>query len=169
MSGSAAETTPTLAGFQAFVTNAVQIPASVLPANSPYFGYAYNVAISIVSKQLLLVDPGIYVLAVYNLAANNLVNYAQDAPGAPPYGKMAGTNGDIEALPYFAYMRKKFGIVGFVPGVISSSSDQGTSQSTEVLEGFKTMTLLDLNATHTPWGQTYLAFASQIGSLWGAS
>jgi len=29
MSGSAAETTPTLAGFQAFVTNAVQIPASV--------------------------------------------------------------------------------------------------------------------------------------------
>jgi hypothetical protein len=160
MSGSAAETTPTLAGFQAFVTNAVQIPASVLPANSPYFGYAYNVAISIVSKQFLLVDPGIYVLAVYNLAANNLVNYAQDALGAPVF---------MDDLPYFAYMRQKFGIAGFVPGVISSSSDQGTSQSTEVLEGFKTMTLLDLNATHTPWGQTYLAFASQIGSLWGAS
>src|SRR5271168_3673837 len=160
MSGSSPETTPTLAGFQAFVTSAVQIPTSVLPANSPYFGYAYNVALSIVSKQFQLVDPGIYVLAVYNLAANNLINYAQDAVGAPVYE---------DGMPFFTYMRQKFGITGFVPGVISSSSDQGTSQSTEVLEGFKTMTLLDLNATHTPWGQTYLMFASQIGSLWGAS
>jgi hypothetical protein len=160
MSGTSPETTPTLAGFQAFVTTAVQIPTSVLPANSPYFGYAYNVALSIVSKQFLLVDPGIYVLAVYNLAAHNLVSFAQDAPGAPVYQ---------DGLPYFAFQRQNFGLSGFVPGVISSSSDQGTSQSTEVLEGFKTMTLLDLNATKTPWGQVYIMFASQIGSLWGAS
>ena len=159
MSGSSSPT-PTLAGFQAFITNNMQIPTSVLPADSVYIGYAYNVAIEIVSLQLQMVSPLSYTLAVYNLAANNLVTYAEDLPDAPVYQ---------DDLPFFAYQRKRFGISAFVGGVISSSGDNGTNQSIDVVDSLKSLTLLDLNALNTPWGRTYLMFAGQIGSLWGAS
>lgn len=158
MSGSSP--TPTLAGFQAFITNNMQIPTSVLPSDSVYITYAYNVAIEIVSLQLQMVSPLSYMLAVYNLAANNLVTYAEDLPDAPVYQN---------DLPFFAYQRQRFGISSFVGGVISSSSDNGTSQSIDVVDSLKSLTLLDLNALNTPWGRTYLMFAGQIGSLWGAT
>ena len=165
MSGSSAGNIPTLAGFQAFITNNMQIPTSVLPADSVYIGYAYDVAIELVSHQLRRVSPLSYMLAVYNLAANNLITYAEDLPDAPAYEIPANTEG----LPFFAYQRKKFGISAFVAGVIGSSGDNGTNQSIDVVESMKTLTLLDLNALNTPWGRTYLMFAGQIGSLWGAS
>jgi hypothetical protein len=159
MSGSAGHI-PTLAGFQAFITNNMQIPTSVLPADSVFITFAYNLSLSFVSKQIQMVDPFIYVVAVYSLAANNLVTYAEDVPDAPIY---------MDELPFFAFQRKKFGVTAFVAGVIGSSGDNGTSQSIEVVESMKTLTLVDLNALNTPWGRTYLGIAGQIGQLWGAS
>jgi hypothetical protein len=152
--------TPTLAGFQAFITTNMQIPTTVLPADSVYIGYAYEVAIAFVSHQLKVVSAISYTLAVYNLAANNLITYAEDLPDAPIFK---------DDLPFFAFQRKRFGISAFIGGVITGSGDNGTSQSLEVVESLKNLTLLDLNALNTPWGRTYLMFAGQIGSLWGAS
>lgn len=133
----------------------------ILPSNSVWYTYAFNVALEIVNLQLGNVGGNIYLLAVYNLAGSNLINYAQDPEGAPNY---AGSD-----APFFAYIRKKWSILGFVPGVIESSSDQGTSESLVVQEAAKNYTLMDLQHLKDPWGRTYLQFAQMTGTIWGVS
>jgi len=127
------------------------VPMSALPDDSPAIGYAYEVAIAIVSQQLNLANPLIYTLAVYNLGGDNLINWAPDVPPST----------------YFADLRTKFGCLSFVAGTISSASDEGTSESIDVVENLKNLTLSDLQSLKTPYGRQYLAFAMRIGTLWG--
>ena len=59
------------------------VPVNALPDDSLAITYAFNVAIAIVNQQLLVANPLIYELAVYNLAGDNLINWAPDVPQVP--------------------------------------------------------------------------------------
>lgn len=143
---------PTPEGFLAFIRDSMKITASDLPDNSPSIDMAYRVAIEIVSLTLECVSPLIYTLAVYNLGGDNLINYAQDQDGRETFTKL----------------RTQFNILGFVSGVIQSSSDNGTGEAMVVQEAAKNFTLSDLQNLKTPWGRRYLEFAQMYGpNLWG--
>lgn len=121
---------------------------------------ALSVALAVVNPALCAAGymPGvagtvpvsIYTLAVYNLAGDNVINYAPDI-AAPPNNT------------YFADLRKSFDTNGFVSGVIQSASDESTSESMVVQEAAKNFTLANLQNLKTPWGRTYLAFAQSYG------
>jgi hypothetical protein len=159
---------PTLAGFLSFIRNVMGISTTVLPDASSVITMAFNVAIAIVNINLQIIPVGpqpgdtIYSLAVYNLAGSNLLNYAQDLPGAA----VVPGSGD-PGLPYFEYTRQKYNINGFVSGVVQSSSDEGTSVSMVVQEAAQTFTLQDLQQLKDPYGRRFLSFAQQAGTLWG--
>jgi len=145
---------PTLAGFIAWVRSAMGIPEAALPDDSDFFVYAFNVALEIVNPALNCASPTIYTLAVYNLAGDNLINWAQDVPGQT----------------YFSDARTTFKCFDFVAGVVLSAGDEGTSDSLVVPEAFKTFTMANLQNLKTPYGRQYLAFAQSYGpTIWGLS
>jgi hypothetical protein len=145
--------TPTLAGFLVFVRTQMGITTTQLPDNSPSIPFAYDVAVSIVNSALAQAAGPIYMLAVYNLGGSNLINFAQDPTGQT----------------FFADVRTKYNIFGFVSGVISSAGDEGTSESMVVQKAAEDFTLADLQYLKDPWGRQYLAFAQRYGTLWGIS
>jgi hypothetical protein len=131
---------------------------------------AYNVAMAIVNRALQAVSftnpmtgqpSSVYALAVYNLAGDNLINYAQDIPNAP------NVQGSVPPAPYFINLRQRWNVYGFVSGVIQSASDEGTSTSFVVQEAAENFTLSNLQNLKTPYGRAYLAFAQSYGTLWG--
>lgn len=142
---------PTLAGFQTFVTDIMQIPEAALPSGSPVIGYAFETACAIVLKQIQGISPFLYEVAVYNLAASILIQYAPDQPGQT----------------YFADYRKAHGIGIFTPGIIQSSSDSGTSQSWMIPDALKNLSLADLQNLKNPYGLAYLQIAQSYGAIWG--
>jgi hypothetical protein len=154
-------TAPTLEGFQDFVTNVMGINPLYLPNNSPSIGWAFSVALMIVNPALAVVatpsmapvQTSIYEQAVYNLAGDNLINYAQDQPGRT----------------YFADLRKAYGLNAFAAGVVTSASDSGTSDSLAVPEALQALTLSQLQNVKTPWGRQYLAYAQTYGTMWGVA
>ena len=150
---------PTVAGFLQFIRGNMGINSTVLPDNAPVIDVAFGIALDIANDQLN-VKPNVYTLAVYNLAVDNLVNYAPDVQPPVIYK---------DDLPYFAYLRQEMNITGFVSGVIQSASDESTSSSLVVPEQLKMLTLANLQNTKTPWGRTYLGFAQAAGTLWGLS
>lgn len=135
------------------------VPSSVLPDNSPYLTYAFDISITTVNT-LLGVAPNAYALAVYNLGGDCLVNSVPDAVPLVIYKN---------ELPYWAFLRDQFKINSFVAGVVQSASDEGTSDSLLVPDAFKGLTMSDLQNLKTPWGRRYLAYAQKFGSLWGLS
>jgi hypothetical protein len=137
------------------------IPVDALPDDSPYITMAYDVALEIVNVQIAAVSAMLYDLGVYNLAGDNLLNYAQDKDGAPP------VEGSAPPAAYFANARNKFNLTGFVPGVIQSAGDEGTNSSYVVQEAAKQFTLSDLQHLKTPYGRQYLGIAQRAGTVWG--
>lgn len=151
---------PTFAGFLAFVSNVMAIPPSALPTASPYPAMAFNTAQNLVNVALQGLtnfdpsQPTLYAVAVYNLAGDILVNIAPDQPGST----------------YFANLWAGYGGNGFTAGVVSSTSDEGTSASFAVSQALQNLTLGDLQLLKTPWGRAYLAIAQSYGpSVWGLS
>jgi hypothetical protein len=153
-----------LADYQAFIAAQMQIPTTALPPNSPTILTTLAVAKSLVNPALCIADscpdlslgyigPGIYEFAVYNLAGDLLVNFAQDQPGQT----------------YFFDLRKSLNINNFVPGLISESHDETTGESLLNQEFMKTLTMSDLQRMKTPWGRQYLMFAQSYGTLLGVS
>jgi hypothetical protein len=160
---------PTLAGFQAFITGVMNIKPTDLPPTSPTIQMAFAVALAIVNPALrcspipsadaagVPLSAGgatstMYDLAVYNLAGSNLLNFAQDQPGRR----------------YFARLRKKLNITGFVSGVVQSSGDEGTNVSLVVQDAAKAFTLANLQQLKDPYGRQYLAIAQSYGpATWG--
>lgn len=146
---------PTLADFIAWVRNIALIPTNALPSNSPWFGYAYNNAIEAVNLQLACVPtaPGqnagwsLYALAVYYYGADYLINWAPDQSGQT----------------WFADARKAFNISAPVAGIVSSTSDQGTSSSYAVPDWARGLQFGDLQLNKTPYGRAYLAIAQNAG------
>jgi hypothetical protein len=153
----------TLAGYQYFLTNYVQIPVYALPLSSPVIQMTLNVALRIVDTDLIVAgsawcppsppDTTLYDLAVYNLATDFLINYATDQPGQT----------------YFADLRQNFGIFNFIPGVISASHDETTGETLLNPDFMKNFTLSDLQRLKTPYGLRYLQLAQDLGTIWGLS
>jgi hypothetical protein len=136
----------------------------VLAPGSVWFTYAFNVAIALVNQQLNQVPGPIYMLAVYNLGADNLISWAQDPSPPVPY-----PSDNPGGVPYLQFLRQQWNISGFNPGVVMQASDQGTAAILVPLEQYKNYTLGQLQNLKTPYGRQYLAFAASVGSLWGLS
>ena len=134
---------PTLAGFQSFIVNVMDIAPLYLPPGSSVIPAAFNVAMAIVNPNIaacgslasLLVNgvdpanqPTPYAYAVYNLAGDRLINFAPDQP----------------AQTYFKDLRKTLNIYGFVGGVISAAGDEATNQSMVVPDAMTHFTMRDL-------------------------
>jgi hypothetical protein len=144
-------TTPNEPDYLAFLRLYVGIDPAFLPDDSPWIDISLDVAQTKVVAELAAFPP-IYVHAVYNYAADRLVNMAMDEPGKT----------------YFADLRKQLGLNSATPGVIQSSSDQGTSQSFKIPDWMNDMTLTNLQMLKTPWGRNYLGYAQQYGpTIWG--
>ena len=144
---------PTLAGFMAWVYDpaGMGVPTAALPSNSMSLVYAYNVSVELVNLQLACVSSTIYTLAVYNLAGDNLINFAPDQSGQT----------------FFKDARQSYGCNTFTPGVVASSGDSGTSASLANPEFMKNLTMANLQNLKTPYGRQYLAFAQAAGTGWG--
>jgi hypothetical protein len=181
---------PTLAGFNSFVTNGMGVPKTALQVGSPYPGWAFDWARATVNPAIgyasctplyygfpgyVGAPPGgfLYTMAVYNLGGDFLINIAQDQVVAP-----APADCDCDDPPplvsttplnYWTNLRGQFKIVPFVSGVISSTADEGTSESLQVIEVAKNFLLSDLQNLKTPYGRTYLGIAMKFGTLWGLS
>jgi hypothetical protein len=148
------DTTPTLAGFQAFITNVMGINATYLPPSSQVVSDAYQYATEIVNTQLSTVSGLVYTQALYNLGGDYIANFAPDQTGQT----------------YFATLRTKLNIAGFVGGVVSSSGDEGTNESLIAPEDMKELTFANLQQLKTPWGRAYMAYVRSYGkNVWGMS
>jgi len=89
---------------------------------------------------------------VYNLAGDQLINYASDVPPST----------------FFADMRASLNINAFVSGVLSSQADATTSSTVAVPQSLNQLTLGDLQNLKTPWGRVYLSLAqgwNYVGSF----
>jgi hypothetical protein len=155
--------------FETWVYTFMGIPQAALPPGSVYFQYAFCVSMSIVNPQLNVVPGPNYMLAVYNLGGDCLINWTPDQPGvyypsppAPPGGTPPNTG-------YFAYLRAQYNTLGFTPGIITASNDQGTGQSMQPLDQYRNFTIQNMQQLKTPWGRAYLGWASAVGTLWGLS
>lgn len=146
-------TTPNVSDYLLFIRNVMGVSTTQLPDDSPYIQYSFDNALEVVNQDLAIMSSRMYTLAVYNLGGDYLINYAPDQPGQT----------------YFADLRKAFKINAFVAGVISSASDEGTSESLTVPEAFQHLTLADLQNLKTPYGRQYLAIAQRYGTIWGLS
>ena len=132
----------------------IGITTAVLPDDSMWIGISYDVSIGTVNTLIAILCPPIYPLAVYNLGADRLLNFAQDQPN----------------MSFFADFRANNGLMKFSPGLISSAGDQGTSDSFEVIAAAKNMTISDLQMMRTPYGRAYLGIAQSYGpTIWGLS
>lgn len=154
---------PTFEGFGEWVRTYMQIPVQALPDGSPWTQWAYDYAIATVNLQIAALPGPAYLIAVYNLAGDWLI---QNCPDVPPPNEYDYPGTDT---PYFQYLRQQYGLNTFQPGLIQSSADEATSQSYMIPDAFKDMTMSDLNNLKTPYGRAYMAIAQKTGSLWGFS
>ena len=162
---------PTLGGFQQFISGAMGVPSTAINLNTDSTpAWCFDDALNTVNEALACV-PNMsavggwttYTKAVYCLAADYLINWEQDSPTAPI------VDAGPPPLQYWASLRKQYGCLNFVPGVVSSTSDQGTSTSLEVPDAFKNFTIANLQNLKTPYGRAYLGIAQSWGTLWGLS
>lgn len=155
---------PNLPDFLTFLRGVVGIEAAYLPDAALSIVYAFQTAMATVSPDLASIPSfpvtpqnpipwTTYALAVYNLGADRVINFAQDQPDRT----------------YFFDMRKDLGVNPFRPGVVASSGGTGNSQSTLNPEFMKNLTMGDLQSMKTPYGREYLNIAQQIGPLWGVT
>lgn len=145
---------PSLAGFQWFLANVVKIPVTALDPSDPVIGFVFAIACETVNRFIRCASPLTYNEAVYNLATDLLINYAQDtAQSQPP--------------DYWAGLRSSFKLGSFASGVVANASDEGTSAGLEVIEGAKLLTFDQLQNLKTPYGRRYLGIAQKFGTAWG--
>lgn len=145
---------PNEADYLLFLRQGVGIRAEDLPADSMWIPATFGMAVGTVTLALDLstVTP-IYSLAVYNFGADRLINFALDQPNRS----------------FFTDLRNRLGITSFAAGLVSSSGDNaGSSQSLEVIEAAKRLTVTQLQMMKTPYGRNYIGFAQQYGpTVWG--
>jgi hypothetical protein len=145
------DSSPTLAGFIAFCRSTVGISVDVMPDDDAGFPTALEYAQLWIPDYLNTISPKLFTLATYNWGASYLIQFQQD-----PSGQV-----------YFSTLRQAFGVNNFVPGVISTASNEATSQSMTIGHGLQNMTLTDLQRVKDPYGRAALAILQDLGSLWG--
>jgi hypothetical protein len=150
------EAPPTLEGYLRWIREIMAVPVIVLPDNSPYIELSYDIAFQVVNRYIWCANPGIFTQAVYNLGGDYLVNIAQDNPNLDPPNDT-----------YWTDLRNSLGLNTFVPGVVNSAADQGTSAGVQLLSSMENLTITDLQNLKTPWGRIYMGIAQSVGSMWG--
>ena len=163
---------PTLAGFQDFINNIMGIDPLNLPPSQPVIAMAFQMAVDTVNPDLRLVGArlyqpsvvlpaySLYSVAVYNLAADFLINWAPDVP----------KQGQDPDKGFFAQLRKRWKLDNWAAGVVATTTDASTSTALEVIDAAKNFTMSDLQNLRTPYGRTYLGIAQKYGpTIWGIS
>lgn len=152
-------------GYFGFIRNYMGIPTGALPDDSFWIPATYNLSLDTVNIFLSTVPqvgdasyPSQYALAVYNYAADRLINFAQDDPTNPFIFP-----GSIPPTPYFQFLRDKFKIDAFVSGVVTYAADVTTSSSYQVPDWVRMMSMADMQTLKTPWGRVYMGIAQQYG------
>lgn len=159
---------PTLAGFQAWVTNVAGVPSAAIDTtNAIYETYAYNTAVAIVNPAFQSMPGPIYLEMVYNLAMDRLVNWCPDVTPPTPYVPGPGQPANPDGLGFFAYLRVQFKVNAFIAGVIQAAGDEGTNETLLVPDQFKNITVSQLQNLKTSWGKVYLGYAQDYGTNWG--
>jgi len=74
----------------------------------------------------------------------------------------ATTTGTFSTL-FFTNLRASLNILSYTAGPVSSSADQGTSQSLVVPEWLKNASLTTLQNLGTTWGRAWIAYCQQWG------
>lgn len=159
--------TPTLAGFGAWIYGAgMGVPMAYLSPTDPLIQQCYDIAVETVRLGFARIAPAVYQLMVYNLGGHYLAQFAQDPFPLPDPPFIV-----VDGVPYgfWSYLRKSTGLNGFVSGVVTASSDEGTSVSLSVPKWSDNLTMGQLQLTNTPWGRTYLGWAQDAGTAWGMS
>lgn len=134
--------------------NVITSSGSVNAALSATIQMSLTIALDIVNDSINCASPYLYTYAVYNLAADRLISYAQDSNGQT----------------FFADARAGFRIFSPGLGVPTAASDQGTSVGLLNPEFMRMFTLRDLQTLKTPFGRAYMEIAMDYGSnLWGLS
>lgn len=144
---------PNITDYTAFLYDVVGIPAANLPGTAPIIATSLQIAQDIVSFAILRASADLYTLAVYNLAADRLLNYAPDVPDQT----------------WFRDTRKRMRLLELSVGVPTSVSDGGTSVGILNPEALKNLTLANLQNLKTPVGRAYLEIAQAYGTVWGIS
>ena len=145
------ETQPTLAGLINFCRTVVGITVDAMPDASPGFQTALDFTNEWIPDQLAAVSPGLYTAATYNWAASLIIEYQPDQTG--------------QVL--FTQLRQSFGVGNFVPGVLTSVSNEATSESLTIGKGLSNLSIVDLQRAKDPYGRTALGILQQLGTLWG--
>ncbi len=113
-----------------------------------------GIAIEQVNEAINDASPLMYTKAVYNLAADRLINFGVDVAGQT----------------ILADFRNKFQLLTLETGTIGSASDQGTSGSYVVPSQMNSFTFDDIQLQKTPFGRQYMAIAQKYGqSIWALS
>jgi len=144
---------PSEADFILFCRNVAGITTTVMPDGDPGFDYAYAFALQWIPQTLNCVSGVMYTAAIYNWGVSLLIEFQQDQVGQT----------------FFADLRKQFGTSNFVPGVISTTADQATSDSLTIGTALSNMNLIDLQRATDPFGRRALAMMSALGPYWGLS
>jgi hypothetical protein len=158
MSGFATPGQANLADYTVFLRS-IGLNAAVLPDDSMWIPITFEVAKATVNPLLALggcgpTVPNFYVLALYNLGADRVINFAPDQPNQT----------------FFSDLRSSLALNSFASGLVTASSDQSTSQTLETIEAAKKMTIGDLQLAKTPYGRLYLSLAQKYGpNIWGLS
>lgn len=128
---------------------------AVAPAQSgsatDWVTWSYENAINGVYDVIASIDAISYTLAVYNWAADWLINNAVDQ----------------YPQTYFSTLQSQYQLNTPVVGVVNSTSDENTSASFSQGEQLRNLSIMSLNQNRTPWGRAYLAIAGATGPLWG--
>jgi len=148
-----ADTTPTLAGFEAYCRNPVGITTTVMPVNDPGFALWFAIALEWIPLQLQCVSPTLYTYCVYDWGVSVLLQFQQDQDGQT----------------YFTDKRKAFGVYNLVAGAISSDADEATSVTMTLGKSMSDLSLADLQRIKDPYGRNAIATLMSLGSLWGLS
>lgn len=159
--------TPTLAGFTAWIFGSgMGVPTLYLATDDPNIELCYDIAIETVRLGFRCFAPAVYELMVYNLGGAYLAQFAQDPSPLPepPFIIVDGVK-----YGFWSYLRKSTGLNGFVSGVVTASSDEGTSVSLAQPRWADNLTMGQLQLTNTPWGRAYLGWAQDAGTAWGMS
>ena len=138
--------TVNITDFLTFVGNQ-GITTAELPTNSDFPQQALTWAQNTVMQQPGTIPNIVYVMAVYNLGFHLLLGICPDQSGQTT----------------FVSLRKSYGLLGFVGGVISATSDNSTSETLVSPDFLKGLRMQDLDYIKTPWGRQYLMYAQAYG------
>ncbi len=105
-------------------------------------------------------------VTVNAVLGSTTLNYAL----SPNPGAGTPSAGARLAQTYFFAARRGFKIASFVPGVVASAGDQGTSMGVDNPDFMRGLTLENLQLLKTPWGRSYLSISMKSGpNIWGLS